>query len=525
MLLMMRWTLVLIVLLAAFCSHFAAAGEVAPTWHFTTECGNFNLWLPQHKPLVKGIFVFPFYGTGHNFSEYSELRAMSGDIGCAIVGFKEGGVLPDGTPVGMPGHDKSPASVLLDALGELARLSGHSEVEHAPLLTFGHSNATVFSAGFASRHPERVFGWIAFKSAFGALFSKPEIYDIPGMVISGENDASYFGDQLATVERLRREHGALMHMIVEPGGGHWPEGTKTYTILMAFMKAVFLLRVPPDADATRGPVTLIECKESDGWLGRNVDAVRVRLPEFKWTWETPANIRQRLEIGAYDEFPCDKTRASWLPTEDYARKWQEFCELGIVTNWADIEPATGIEAFSPRLLASHVKRLASAKELKPILDELRKIAQDSAGLERAAEAREIVRRVEARGIERLAQAERLEVTEPPCAARAYQDLATRFSGMTIGDVARGKLEDKSFQTQLQAWACLDEMKKAEEKLQDMPGAQRVASDAKFAETNAEPLKEIAAEAADLLARYPQSRAAPPARTILERYKIHLAGNK
>ena len=97
--------------------------------------------------------------------------------------------------------------------------------------------------------------------------------------------------------------------------------------------------------------------------------------------------------------------------------------------------------------------------------------------------------------------------------------------MTIGDVARRKLEDKSFQAQLQAWARVDEMKKAEEKLQDVPGTQRVAGDAKFAEANAQPLKAIAAAAADLLARYPQSRAVAPARTILERYKIRLAGNK
>ena len=60
---MMRWTLALIVLLAAFCFHFAAAGEVAPAWHFTTKDGNFNLWLPAGKPLVRGIFVFPFYGS------------------------------------------------------------------------------------------------------------------------------------------------------------------------------------------------------------------------------------------------------------------------------------------------------------------------------------------------------------------------------------------------------------------------------------------------------------------------------
>ena len=490
-------------------------------WHFTTKDGNFNLWLPAGKALVKGIFVFPFYGTARNFSEYSGLRAMSSDISCAIVGFNAGGKLADGTPVGMPGHDKSPASVLLDALAELARLSGHPEVKHAPLLTFGHSNATVFSAGFASKVPERVFGWIAFKSAFGALFSKPKIYNIPGMVISGENDASYFGDQLATVLRLRREHGALMHMIVEPGAGHWPNGTKTYTILMAFMKAAFLMRVPADSNATAGPVKLIACKESDGWLGRNVDAVRVRQPKFTWKWERPVDIRQRLEIGAYGEFPCDKTRASWLPGEDYARKWQEFCELGVVADYAEVRPSTGIESMAGGPLAPQVKRLASAHEYKPILDELRKIAGEAGAPERAAEAAEIIRRVEARGIERVAQAERLEVIEPPCAESAWQDLAARYAGTTIGDLARRKLKDKSFQVQLRAWARVDEMKRAEEKLHEVPGAQRVAGDAKFAKANAQPLKDMADAAADLLAHYPQSRAAAPARIILERYKIQL----
>ena len=68
---------------------------------------------------------------------------------------------------------------------------------------------------------------------------------------------------------------------------------------------------------------------------------------------------------------------------------------------------------------------------------------------------------------------------------------------------------------------MDEMKRAEEKLHEVPGAQRVAGDAKFAKANAQPLKDMADAAADLLAHYPQSRAAAPARIILERYKIQL----
>lgn len=269
----------------------------------------FHLWLPKHTPVVKGLFVFSYHGCGGQFSELAEMRYLAASLDCAVV-VLGGETIKRGF---------KPSRLLFDALADLAGQSEHPEIVHAPIFTFGHSNGTGFSAGFASQEPGRVFGWIAFKSANGRQFSLPPIYRIPGLVLSGERDRSYFNNQLDTVEQLRQEHQALMHMIVEPSAGHGPNRDKSYRICMAFMKTVFHLRVPADADPRRGPVKLLELSPDQGWLGKN--------------WDKTTGGGQRLPTAPRAEFTGDSARASWLPTADYALLWQEFSEKGDLSAW------------------------------------------------------------------------------------------------------------------------------------------------------------------------------------------------
>lgn len=311
----------------------AAEPKTPYAWPFTTENGLFHMWLPKDTAAIKGLLVFPYHGTGEQWSESPEVQDLAKELSCGIVAFDQLGKLPDGTQLGFPGNQTSPDTRLLDTFAELAKLSGHREVVNAPLCLFGHSNATAFVSGFGGKHPERVFAWVAFKSAFGKQFSEPAIYSIPGLVLSGENDTSYFQDQLATVKKLRKENHARMHMIVEPGGGHWgegPRGTKTLPIVMAFIRTAYHLRVPADADPSKGPPMLIDAVEEKGWLGKNLEGVRVRDQKFQWCWEKPVVVGQLLEIAPHGQFAGDKSEASWLPGEEYARKWQEFCHTGIL---------------------------------------------------------------------------------------------------------------------------------------------------------------------------------------------------
>ena len=284
-------------------------------WPFTyrTQVGGqhafFHLWLPPHTAVVKGLFVFTYHGCSGLFGERADMRYLAASLDCAIVGLGGETVRRGFTP----------SQIMFDALGDLARQSGHAEIANAPIFTFGHSNGTGFSAGFTGQEPERVIGWIAFKSANGSQFSLPPIYTVPGLVLSGERDKEYFNNQLETVERLRQESDALMNMIVEPGAGHGPNGDKSYPICMAFMRTIFRLRVPADADPRQGPVKLIALKSNSGWLGRN--------------WDKAVGGGQSLPAAPYAEFDGDRNRASWLPTADYARCWQEFSKTGTLNVW------------------------------------------------------------------------------------------------------------------------------------------------------------------------------------------------
>jgi len=296
-------------------------------WHWSVEAPlggktpRVHLWLPDRASAVKAIFVFTYYGCFGGYSKDREFRALARELHCGVVASEE--------RLGDP-HD-DPRRIL-DALAALARMSGHAELADAPMFIFGHSNSTHDMAQFGKRIADRVIAWVAMKSAFGAQFSVPELYKVPGMVISGELDHEYFQDQLATVKKLRREHGALMHMIVEPGGHHWPE-RETYRIMEAFLKAVFYLRVPARSGAAKGPVKLVQLDERSGWLGENLEGERVRHvdgPHITWSWDRPVNVRQLLRIAPYATYPGDRSTASWLPTEEYARKWQEFCHTGAI---------------------------------------------------------------------------------------------------------------------------------------------------------------------------------------------------
>jgi hypothetical protein len=347
------------------------------------------------------------------------------------------------------------------------------------------------------------------------------------MVVSGEKDKDYFKDQLATVKKLRKEHGVLMHMFVEADGPHWPTDP-TFDIMLAFLKNAFLVRVPPDADPRKGRVKLVELVEKSGWLGRNLDGVRVRLAD-RWAWEKEVDVRQKLEIGPYSEFPGDRLQASWFPTEDYARKWQEFCQTAAVKQWSVMRvpvksSGSALGADGPRFddlttneLAAHVKRLNAASSYKPILDELRSLSTDAAKPREAQEAKAIVGRVERWGKEKLDEAREMESISPRGARKLYESVARKLSGLEAGTAADARLKDSAFVRETEAWEHLERIARAEEAIKDVSGAKRVVSDNKFAQANQGPLTAILTEGRMLASRYADTRAAALARVTLDRY--------
>jgi hypothetical protein len=480
-----------------------------------------HLWLPDGVKRIRAIFLFTAYGSFGGFAAGPQIRELGHDLECAVV------LSEDRLP------DKDPAPMLAN-LQTLATRSTHPEVAYAPLFVFGHSNSTYDMGRFAALVPTRIAGWVAMKSAFGAQFSLPELYHIPGMVVSGEADNSYFGDQPATVLKLRREHGALVHMLIEAGGPHWPNDP-TFQIMMAFLKNVFYLRVPADGDATLAPIKLVEITEAEGWLGQSVAGKRVEV-SHEWKWEQPTDVKRLLEIAPFADFPGDAKDASWLPNADYARKWQEYCHTVAVKDWARLPPGT-VEAWSAKrrpptidglestLLATQVKRLAAAPTSKPVIEELRKIAANTDKPDEATEATRILGVLEKLGGDRLTQAKRLEETHPPSAFAAYQALAKRFDGLMVADSARERLKAKDLKREVTAWAALDRLIQLDGALVVVDGAKRSADDQKFVAANSKRLLEIHGAGNSLLREFVDTQAAKEARALLTRLGIPVQEQK
>lgn len=142
---------------------------------------------------------------------------------------------------------------------------------------------------------------------------QPGAAQVPGLVIFGENDPFLArpsrAENLAVVPALRKRHGALWNIAVEPKTGHGP-GEKTWPLVFSFLRHTFAARVPTDADPRQGPVPLNSLAVESGHLGGN--------------WDGEKGGRQTLPIASYAEFPGDKSTASWLINAAYAADWQAF---------------------------------------------------------------------------------------------------------------------------------------------------------------------------------------------------------
>ncbi len=59
----------------------AAAETKAPyAWPLTTANGLFHLWLPKDAPAIKGLLVFPYHGTGEQWSESPEVQDLAKEL-------------------------------------------------------------------------------------------------------------------------------------------------------------------------------------------------------------------------------------------------------------------------------------------------------------------------------------------------------------------------------------------------------------------------------------------------------------
>src|ERR1051325_8534798 len=167
------------------------------------------------------------------------------------------------------GSDKT----FLRSLADLAKQSGHGELEKVPWCLWGHSGGGFWSSLMLTLHPERIVAiWFRSGSAYGAWTKgeipapqlSPAVYSVPLMFNGGvkeESDPRHGPPRVAdrAMFKLWREHGAPAGFAPDPRTGH--ECGDARYLAIPFFDACLAMRLPARNGQPLKPVNL-----KSGWL-------------------------------------------------------------------------------------------------------------------------------------------------------------------------------------------------------------------------------------------------------------------
>ncbi|CAA6691860.1 MULTISPECIES: hypothetical protein [unclassified Lentimonas] len=254
---------------------------------------SFYVYIPESVKTVKAAFYISMHGIGNIKTPI--LQKFAEDEQLALVGM-------NGDPIK---RGISSVALIEEHIQKLAELSGHPELADVPIMTFGHSNGTGFSASFPRDWPERTIAWVAFHPGFSGYIQFPNTEKVPAMVMCGSIDKYFLNArQDEVVATMRKDRNAAMNVMVEGGVGHGPaDAESTWAFIIDFLKASMRIRLNED-----GSLKPVEIEK--GWLGAH--------------YNLEAGGRQLIEVAPYHDFKGDQSTANWLPDAKFAEIWQSY---------------------------------------------------------------------------------------------------------------------------------------------------------------------------------------------------------
>jgi MYXO-CTERM domain-containing protein len=276
----------------------ASAATLAAVLPRPALAANAALTVPDGVTVVKGLLVVTSVGAGPGIGKSADFQDMAKRLGLGVIFLSGENAFASYANRCTGGEFKA----VLDTIAKAGMAANHPEVANAPIIGLGHSHGGDYWIYFNACVPER-FALLVVKSSgglqyTGAALKTPMIWEI------GTNDLKnsmghFRGDMFA-----HRPKGQPLSLVLGPGESHGTVTPGPRAMVAALAEAIFKLRVPPEADASKGPIKLNEIDESSGqyWLGDNYSK----------------------EISAYGSSP-DKAalyKTSFLPSEDLANKWK-----------------------------------------------------------------------------------------------------------------------------------------------------------------------------------------------------------
>ena len=249
----------------------------------------FRIRFPEGSKKVRAIFLISEHGIGKYLLESKKTWKFADKNDLALIGIV-------GNPIQRGIYPNSYLDGLMANIGKKLK---HPELATVPVITFGHSNGTGFSAFYAASDPERTIGWISYHSGGRWHLEFPGVEKSPGLVMHGMKDI-FFKGQEKTIDMLRNKRDAAVCMTMDPFVAHWPaDRNATYDFIFEFCEACLRTRMNKKA---------VDIKS--GWLGSRYDKAKGGV--------------QKPEIAPYSEFKGNKNNANWMPDEKFAKTWQTY---------------------------------------------------------------------------------------------------------------------------------------------------------------------------------------------------------
>lgn len=246
----------------------------------------FSVWIPEGVKTVRGGMCNPF-SKGDGVSKH--WMAMCRHWKFAYVQMDFDAV------------KKDEFGLLKTALTDLAKKSGHPEIEHMPLCFTGMSRGGGMSMALAEMMSERTIASVPVCLEVGPATEATR--KIPVMTIFGEKDGSQMEKLLAKLP-LERKHDARWAIAVQWGRKH--EFALANNLSFIFLDDVIGKRLPKEPGAG---TALLDIPLESGWIGD---------PS---TWSKSG---KRAAIQSYQEFSGARDQVCWLPSKRVAAVWQAF---------------------------------------------------------------------------------------------------------------------------------------------------------------------------------------------------------
>jgi hypothetical protein len=336
------------------------------------------LWIPDNCMQVKAILVSQQNMCEETLFDHPRFRETMTDLDFAIIWI-------------VPGIDhqwdvRNGCQEVFDKmLADLANVSGYQEIEHAPLVPFGHSAMATFPWNFAAWNPERTLAVLSYKgdaprtnlTGYGRENLEwgrtRDIDGIPGLMIEGEYEWWEARVNPALAFRMMYPESCVS-FLCDRGQGHFDVSDKVVDYIALFLRKAARYRLPENQPLDK-PTELIKLDPQSGWLAE------------RWR----ENRQKRARPAAYPDYNGNRHDAFWYfdkemaeATENYYkeipnRKEQHISFLS-EGKWLDFkEDSHSQYEFTPDItddLTFNISAIHSdARHLNPIQDHSRRKIQ------------------------------------------------------------------------------------------------------------------------------------------------------